>query len=486
MYANLPVPQTTNCYGNVLNRPLPTSPAAVSSTYGSALTPHGNHHILVIFAGFTEDVTPSCWDYNRPEWPQNDNINPIGASLPANLTDFGYSTQSQFNPAATDQTVSNFLYQMSQTSANPFRATFGYFPERINVSRTVATPGDIISYSRAVFDQINQRYPNYDWSPYDQHVNNPGFQTDNSGISPDGKIDYVVVCWRSMRGGCSNTFLPADTGLAGVPNYTFPATGTRPAYSVTAGHLQTGITMNPNTFLHEFGHTVYYAPHMWGMNSGTTGQYWNQTYGWGIMPNINTFFSANAWERWYLGWSELKTGAAQVSSDIQDAASLAATGGSYTLRDFATTGDAVRIRLPNTNQHLWLENRAKNGPFDRRNAWLIDGGNQPFASPPAGLVAMVEDMAPNQSQVYNLPTNGMRTVSAQGHYDYTHSNSGSSFNQHLWNPNPLMSVHGPQGSSSAPVPNPTSNHNEMSVVRFDFNGDGVIGYNPLYDCIAFR
>lgn len=499
-YANLPVPHTTNCYGNLLQRSAAGAPTAspktgasagsraagivANSTFGSALTPRGDVRILVIFAGFTEDLAlsnsgqPLCSDYNDAIWPQDDHIHPIGTALPQNLDAFGYSSASQFRSAATDYTASNFLYQMSHTATSPFKVAFDYFPQRINISASAAAGGNIVGYGQAVLNQIDQLYPNYDWSPWDQRINDPGFQTDNSGAGRDGKLDYVVICFRT--GNCSRAYaLPPSTGLAGVPYHTFPATSTRPAYTISTGHMQTGMELETLTFLHEFSHTLYNSPHMWGVNRGTTGQYWNQTYGWGMMANVNTFYSTNAWERWFLGWTELRTGLGQDDSDIQDETSLAATNGIYTLRDFITTGDAVRIRLPRTNQFLWLENRAKKGPFDQRFNWTIDGSGAPFAAPPQGLVAMVEDMAPSREQ-YGVGnrTNGLRTVSAQGNYDYTWADSRSSFNYHLWSNNSLLSFSGPQGPGSAPVPNPTGNHSELTVMRFDANNDGVIDYNP--------
>ena len=492
-YGNLPVPHTYNCYGNVLGKnsvatptanKVPTPPCThcgpvslpPSSVNGAAVTPRGNLRILVISAGFTEDINTGCSDYGDGGWPQRDGVNPIGTTLPGNLPDFGYTNQSQFSLTATDKTVSNLFYQMSQTCAAPFRVTFDHFPQRMNVSRNAAGAGDIAGYSQAVLNQIEQDYPNYNWSPWDQRTNAPGYQFSSLGTAPDGKLDYVVINWRA--GECSKNFLPKNTGMAGVPSHTFPATGGRRAYTISTGHMQTGMSLNAATFLHEFAHTLYNAPHTWGVNSGTTGPYWNQTFGWGLMTNVPTFYSSNAWERWYVGWTELRTGNSQVSSDIQDAASLTATSGIYTLRDFVTTGDVVRIQLPNTNQYLWLENRAKDGVFDR-SPWDIGGDGVAFRAAPKGLVGMVEDMNPgreNQSRFYSLPPNGLRTVSAQGNFDYTRSTTYNTLNNHLWGGG-AYNLYGPTGSISAPVPNPTGNSSQIATMRYDVDGDGKIDYS---------
>ena len=40
----------------------------------------------------------------------------------------------------------------------------------------------------------------------------------------------------------------------------------------------------------------------------------------------------------------------------------------------------------------------------------------------------------------------------------------------------MNNFYGPTGSSSAPVPNPTGNHNQITAMRYDGNGDGQIDY----------
>jgi len=495
----MPVPHTYNCYGNVLKpsgTAVPQAPAAAlpccgtpppppNSKFGMAFTPRGNLLILVIFAGFTEDYElnpqtgqPNCSDFNSAPWPQTDATHQLpGTAIPQNLADFGYTSQNQFSPTATDLTVSNYFYQISKTTTSPLRVTFDYFPQRINVSRSAAPAGSLMGYGDAVFNKIEQDFPNFDWSPWDKRLNDPNFLTDNGALGRDYKVDYVVICWRTST--CSSAFLPPHTGIAGVPGHTFPATATNPAYTITAGHMQTGLEIEKGAFVREIAHTVYAAPHMWGVNRGTTGPYWSQTFGWGMMPNVQTFQSPNAWERWYLGWTELRAGASQVSTDIQDASSLTATGGVYTLRDYLSTGDVMRIRLPNTSQYLWLENRAKNSPFDQSD-YTVGGDGLAFRPPPRGLVGMVEDLngsRQNQSRFYSLPTNGMRVVSAQGNFDYTHSATYGTYNNHLWG-NGMFDLYGPNGPTSMPVPNPTGTHSQISTMRFDLTGDGVINYDP--------
>ena len=111
----------------------------------------------------------------------------------------------------------------------------------------------------------------------------------------------------------------------------------------------------------------------------TVGTYFNLTDGPGMMGGLRTHFLANAWERWYNGWVELQTGANHANSDVQGATSLTATNGEFTLRDYVTTGDVMRIKLPNSSQYLWLENHQFISALDGRVGYLSNTQN-PLAS----------------------------------------------------------------------------------------------------------
>lgn len=247
-------------------------------------------------------------------------------------------------------------------------------------------------------------------------------------------------------------------------------------YQVEKGFTQTGGLggLDIPLFEHEFAHTLFSCPHTLLINS-VVGQYFTATEGPGMMSQISTYFAANAWERWFNGWAELQ--ASGVSTDIQNINSLAATGGIYTLRDYITTGDMMRIKLPgSSNQYLWLENHQGKSVFDNRFNFIYDGQTpaQPMPPAPRGIVAMVEDMSPDR----NLPlsyfddqgVNGLKTLSAQGNFDYTPSTTTSTYNGHLYG-NALYNF-------TNPIANPFGGESQISRHRFDANQDGVIFWNP--------
>ena len=484
----MPNQNEISCVGNGLAESHGALAAGASSVNGYMVSPHGDLKVLVIFAGYLEEAEPTCSTFGTSEWP-NTIVNGVvnKTTLPANLNTYFYQNTNQFAPTATDQTISNYFYQMSRTSANPFRPTFGWLPNRINVS--YAAFPNIFNATHEAIQQAVDQNPTFDWASYDRRTNWPNFNSDNSNSAPDGKLDYVVVVWRTYR-SCT-VMIGGDSGAAGnslayPSTVTIPPNGSRTqTYSIPDGQLQTGFS--PNLLVHEFAHNLYNPPHMLAAD-GCVGNRLFTTDGWGMMADIPTMFSANAWERWHLGWLELQASngqsyviknddgtqtvnAVRVNSDVQDAASLTATNGYYTLRDFVSTGDVVRIKLPNaTNQYLWLENRAKSGPFDRRNDLTWQG----FLSPSKGLLAMVEslgDRTPIGFIVNNDITriNQLRTVSAEGNFDYVASGAPSTYNGHLYG-NLLYNF--------TTTPNASGGANQMTLIRLDKNGDNVLRYDP--------
>jgi len=239
----------------------------------------------------------------------------------------------------------------------------------------------------------------------------------------------------------------------------------------TQAYAQYGLTgLEHGTFTHEFLHCISQSPH-YNTAHGVVGTHFYAGQGPGMMAG-QVFSGATAWESWYNGWAELQ--ASGDNTDIQDASSLTATNGLYTLRDFVTTGDMMRIRLPGSSQYLWLENHAGNSVLDNRYALLQDGQTpaQDFPPPPRGLVAVIEDIADDRNTLlsYSRGSNGLHTVSAQGSFDYQPSATTASYNRHLFG-NLLYNFTNLR-------PNPFGGHNQTSSFRMDKDGDGIIYWQP--------
>ncbi|MBS1569771.1 MAG: hypothetical protein JST45_10045, partial [Bacteroidetes bacterium] len=127
-------------------------------------------------------------------------------------------------------------------------------------------------------------------------------------------------------------------------------------------------------FRHEFGHNLYGGNkfHYAGGGDGTSGMYWvSYSGGWGNMGLHNcSIESWSAWDRLQMGWKnvgQVNQIAARNPGNTSEAngeldASVPSDAGTYVLRDFVQTGDAIRIKLPFTDpvneypEYLWVEN----------------------------------------------------------------------------------------------------------------------------------
>ncbi len=129
--------------------------------------------------------------------------------------------------------------------------------------------------------------------------------------------------------------------------------------------------INPTTVIyHEFGHCLFGDNNMhscggngWGGNSGRA--FLPLMGGYGLMGMANTgMVSANGFDRWWLHWKSpvYNTSNSYIAANNQPSDVTQGDGTkNFILRDFVTTGDAIRIKLPFVdegakNQYIWLEN----------------------------------------------------------------------------------------------------------------------------------
>lgn len=433
---------------------LPADAQQRLSVYGGAFTPTGDMRFLVIFASLEKDYTTDAPHFNHSEWPE---INPrqhkeAGKTFLQHYDQLFYQDFDQFSPDNTDRTISNFYYQMSRKHPEkpPLRIVADIFPERIVVKESRQN-------NKAVFRQIASQYPDFDWSRYDLRNNHPNFGFDNSQTGPDSIIDFVIVVWR--KEGCR--------GYASLnDNHTFDTP--QGIYKI---QRQSGFTIENSMwhiaglkglFIHEMAHNLYNCPHYFTTN-GVLGSYFYSTSGWGMCAYDRVNTSANAWESWYTGWIELKT-----EKDIREPRNCR-----LTLDDFVSTGDAIRIRIPETNQRLWLENHSGATIFDDRESWLTDGAGDSTPMPSRGLYMYIERITASRGEIISALgwqySNGLRAISASGNFDYEVLGEELSiqvFNNIAANFRKLR-------------PNPAGPHNDMATIRANYL------YDTLYPDVIF-
>ncbi len=418
--------------------------------FGGAFTPNGTFKVLVVYAGLYE---PGVFDETEGNayingWPTNSgfpdyihNTVPNYAQGGTPLELFFNDTAQLFDPQYADiVNLTRYYYTMSNgkfkmlgdvfKDPDPNSATYGQ-PIRINVDPTGAANwqelGMRVKQKMFTLYGSDTAIWNNMWLPYDNRTNSPAFQYDNSVSSPDNKIDFIVIHWRYSTSWIPQPLDSMETWANSGNAYAPASLGSVNGYNFNEGFViingEMSAMTNVSFYPHEFAHRLYCNTHYLGANS-VIGDYFNRPdAGWGMMAsNCKTSVSANSWERWILGWVEPRANGEHT--DLQNADSLNATG-IYTLRDFLNTGDAIRIKVPNTTStYLWIENHTKTNLFDFK-PWAGHAPSpQGEAIPNAdrGIYMFVENEAPSRNSFnMNVTINGIKPINAQGNYDYTHS-----------------------------------------------------------------
>ena len=427
---------------------------------GLSFTPKGDLRILIVFVsyGLPYDTLPvDGWpkDSIFPDWAKDPMRKPFYTSY-SEFSNNIFSDNNRFS-------VSNFYYQMSNGS---FRLIADYYPGRVvvNVSNTD-------KWEDIAAKAIQQISNSVAWADYDNRTNRPNFQFDNSTSQPDGVIDYVVLCHRYKEEWASS--LSPELTHVGATGYAPLSINETVSggYVVSDGYVyQKGNEKIIDNFLHESGHNIYIGPHYAGVNNEAGRFFYIPSAGWGMMRNIMRICAAG-WERYILNWiPNIK--ASGTPSDITNISDIE-NNGIYILRDFITTGDAIRIRVPTASeehQYLWLENHNGNSIFDRN----INGGffcNSPITELHRGLTAYVESYSnvKKDSLVSELRYgNGVRWLNRNGNYDFS------------FDDNPIRSD---EYCENLTYPfrheknNPIAGQHTGESIRNDYDNNGFIKYS---------
>lgn len=433
------------------------------SYYGDVQTPKGSLKAIAFFIAYTGNGSVF------PSWAQEPTVddNNLFNATEANI-------DNQVN-------LSYFYKQMSINSPDPFLVTGVIYPNLIVVDKLYDQFGnvDYNGIGQEVVAWLNTNDPSYNWGQFDNRTNKPTFTYDNSTSAPDDNIDYAVFTYLDGGTGYGGGAGLYSTNLNLVTNYG----GSTHTYHLTHGHTAKTYGNNAELFNdffeHEFAHNLYDCPH-YGNCNGVTGTRFYGEYAWGMMnPSTRAYRCANAWEKWYLGWIDVSaSGTPAIINDKPDLTN----GGIYILRDFNTTGDAIRLKIPySTDQYLWLENHEDLTPFDNRSDWQnYDGIGNEICSvlnngtcihhSPVGLMMFVENMASSQTVTGLLGSsskaNALKPLAATGNFDYTHSASQQISWE--WYGNNIYDY--TKGAA-----NPYGAHALGVAGRYDFVSDGIIG-----------
>lgn len=329
------------------------------SRYGYWLSPHGQIRFLAVFVEL---------EYDNPA----DDPYLIGTDIwgVGSLPRWADSLFAVYDTSNYNSKLVTKYYRYASSNGHIVLGDFLIAPDNGGVFKIHTTDGLLKDHPEYIIDTINQKLGtnivtasgtltsigDFDkWTPTQkriviEHVGN-------------GNWDYVVYIIRNANSpnnpngyttGGDNTLLLGHK----VDYYSMVCVGNK---------------FDPTHVIrHEYAHTL-----LGGNNFHTCGGGWAYTYnywipqtgGWALLGLYNSSLMCwNAWDRYRLGWkgdgnaydisARGSDGITEVNGDID----INNGSGIYVLRDFVTTGDALRIKLPYINEEneypewIWLEN----------------------------------------------------------------------------------------------------------------------------------
>lgn len=234
---------------------------------------------------------------------------------------------------------------------------------------------------------------------------------------------------------------------------------------------------------HEFNHLLVGSNnfHSGGGNGAEfTSYFMSMQGGWSLMGAASSsLLTCSAWDRDRMGWlppdAQHRIRARSIHGDQvnADLDPLAGDTGLFVLRDFVTTGDALRIRLPfipadRHQQWLWVENHQgyqRNGSPTDRFHWEWSDPCTARMEPGLFMVVQVERENRSGADLYGGHADYLRPVVANGHWDFRLRGDT------LRNACPFgtrsIAFHMDDGWA-----NPLTGNHEQELPLYDTNGDG--------------
>lgn len=263
---------------------------------------------------------------------------------------------------------------------------------------------------------------------------------------PDGNIDLLYIIWRNNR------------FLAGASTKDNSGFGVHVATGIPFQDMKGVNNVTSFNAGHSGGHGYFItiAEHLHAIFGGNN---WHTAGGRGdhtfpIIANsygvTGQFFATMqapcGWDRWMMDWknpdktyliSALDTNQNEINTE-NISLDTDTSGGIYILRDFMTTGDAIRIKLPHIkwtkngdtkNQYLWIENRRMNTKYDAYySKGCADDNNARFPTGTPGIYAYIQvgkDIKKGGADIYSYEYSSpdalagfLFPLTAEGNYDY--------------------------------------------------------------------
>ncbi len=438
------------------------------SRHGWHLSPHGTIRVLVIFAEIDYDLDPSKdpqrsgaahWAKGQlPTW-KDDLFDPHPRSVPQAM-------------------VSRYYHDISLGRYT----VLGDYLDELIVLRESEHKGIANAHgiNRLVVAEANKRGAlrtkhGLSVSDFDmwKRGGRPGLPKEPGPDDPHS-YDHVMVILR-------NSSLTHGQGSvdAGSPGKLF-------GYESDSQSRFGGMNALPFEILkHEFNHLFLGGNnfHSGGGNAAVFQSFFISLQGgWSMMGAANSsLMTCSAWDRDRLGWfpdgaqHRIRARNAQGSEVHADLDPVAGDTGVFVLRDFVTTGDALRIRMPfipedRYQQWLWVENHqgyARNGSPTDRFHWEEAGACIDPVEPGLFMMMQVDREDRQGASIFGGYADYLRAMPATGNHDLR-PNGDTLRNSCPFNGDATMFTLDKRWA------NPLTGAHEQEIPVHDRDGDGVI------------
>jgi hypothetical protein len=336
-----------------------TSVPAIRSWDGYIIPPKGHHHILIIYVHIIYDTTVSDPVSGNDIWPQSqtEGINVDTASWPVYINDF---IDMEYLPGQTHGMLTRLF---AESSFDSLIITGDCMV--VNLKHSTISNGDKFD-NIALFDTVVS-FINQQGGLNTLNGNNSIANFSNIDSTRFDCVKFIVRNSKSDYG-----FFGVGNGSAGSGDWIKLLTSEGKKFSAVSSTVQcignADISKNPTSVVvHEFSHLLFggnsfhtSGGHSWGGRMCFPGI----QYGYGLMGGASSgLVNCNGFDRFRVGWTgaENTSGWPVTASGMISDMSKEDGDQSFILRDFISTGDVVRIKLPfieppASNQYIWLEN----------------------------------------------------------------------------------------------------------------------------------
>jgi hypothetical protein len=439
-----------------------------NSENGSSLSPHGTIRVLVLFCEIVYDKNPGKDPQSggADHWPKG--------QLPTWKDDL-FDPQPKPLPTAT---ITRYYHDIS---LGDYVVLGDYIDQELVLKESeypeVSSAHSVGSAAVKEANKMGSLRTHYGLKLEDFDLwtdgGKPGLPKKNVPDEPH-RYDHVMVIAR-------------NSGLTHGQGSTDPGSpGKLFGYESDTQSRFGGMNALPFEILkHEFNHLLLGGNnfHSGGGNASQFQGYFIPLQGgWSMMGAASSsLLTCSGWDRYRLGWKAkdapfpITAGDANERRLNGDLDPLKGDTGIFTLRDFVTSGDAIRIRMPFLGsdefpQWLWLENHqtwSRNGSPTDRFHYENEMTCVRKAAPGIFATMQVDREQKRGKDIYGGDADYLRAIPASGFNDYYLRGDTVTY-QCLWSSWTLPLVAKKRWS------NPLTGASELEIPVFDTNKDGVV------------